>query len=130
MPTDGGDGGGEGAGSGAGSGSGDGFGSGEFSCSEPLCLPPLDSLSSFSFSSSSSVDSVDSVLGAGYARVCSLCRPERLGRLEGVGNSGQLPSCADSMKARQIGPAVGPPNPVASRDCGCPTQTAVEYIGV
>jgi hypothetical protein len=62
--------------------------------------------------------------------VCAPWNETRVGRLEGTVKSGQLLPWAASMKERQIGPEVGPPNPVESRESGCPVHTAVEYSGV
>src|ERR1700679_3765119 len=90
---------------------------------------------SFGFLMCSKLSSASSNSSLGEAEeedeeVWSPVRAESSGRLDGTSNSGQSLPCADSMKLRQIGPAVGPPKPVYSRDCGCPTQTAVEYFGV
>lgn len=58
--------------------------------------------------------------------VCSPWNELSFGRFEGTGKTGQLLPCAACMKERQIGPEVGPPNPVEARESGCPVQTAVE----
>src|SRR6187399_2527898 len=95
------------AGAGVGSGAGSGAGSASSSGAAPPALPS-------SSSAGSSVVSSSSYSSYSYSpeeelEVWSLSSSDSSGRVEGSGNSGQSPATADSMKERQIGPAVGPP---------------------
>ena len=113
----------DGGGGGAAGGAGVGFGEGAGFCPTPGAYAPLLSLPLLLPESVVVVglydDEHEELLEELLLQelelddaVCSPWYAVSDGRLEGTWKSGQLLPWADSMKERQIGPDVGPPNPV------------------